>query len=136
VNEIDDPRPARKLGRVTSRAEWREQVPIARQLRREPTTAEQRLWALLRNRGTGVKFRRQHPVGRFILDFYCVEHGLAIEIDGPVHESQQEADRLRTNYLEQRGIHVMRFSNDELSESPEMVRVRIGGWIRDHEICP
>ena len=102
-------------GRRTSRANWREQAPIARQLRRRSTATETVLWAALRSKQLdGFKFRRQHPIGQFIADFYCVRAGLAIEIDGPVHSSHVEADRLRQEFLESRDIAILRFTNDDI----------------------
>ena len=83
---------------------------IARRLRREATHSEAILWRALRNRKLdGHKFRRQFPIGAFALDFYCPEAGLAVEIDGPIHAEQQEADRQRQEILESLGIRFIRF---------------------------
>ena len=90
-------------------------------MRREPTPAEERLWDRLRSRRlAGSKFRRQHPIGRFVVDFYCVERGLAIEVDGPIHEEQPDEDRARQEYLEQRK-RFRRFTNDEIQQNIERV---------------
>jgi len=89
----------------------------ARELRQNATRAEQILWQALRNRQVGrLKFRRQHPIGRFILDFYCPEKRLAIEIDGGQHgEPEQHLyDEARTAALAEQGITVLRFSNEEV----------------------
>ena len=81
----------------------------ARQMRKEPTRSESLLWSALRNRRLASrKFRRQHPVGRFILDFYCQEERLAVEVDGPVHETQRQADGERQQILESIGIRFLR----------------------------
>jgi very-short-patch-repair endonuclease len=89
----------------------------ARQLRKELTPAEQLLWTQLRNRRlAGLKFRRQHPIGRFIVDFYCPAHKLVVEIDGPVHEFQEDQDLARADYLQQRGYRVVRFRNEHVLE--------------------
>jgi very-short-patch-repair endonuclease len=83
----------------------------ARRLRRESTQTETLLWEQLRHRRLeGLKFRRQHPVGRFVLDFYCAEARLAVEIDGPIHSvpMRQAADLERQNLLEERGITFLR----------------------------
>ena len=81
----------------------------ARQMRKEPTRSESLLWSALRNRRLASrKFRRQHPVGRFILDFYCHEERLAVEVDGPVHETQRQADGERQQILESMGIRFLR----------------------------
>ncbi|WP_448600771.1 endonuclease domain-containing protein, partial [Thermoleptolyngbya sp.] len=76
----------------------------AKQLRKQSTLAEEILWQALRNRQlNGLRFRRQHPVGRFILDFYCPSAKLVIELDGAVHTNQQEYDTIRTRELETYG---------------------------------
>jgi very-short-patch-repair endonuclease len=62
----------------------------------------------------GLKFRRQHRIGPFVVDFYCVESRLVIEVDGPIHESQAHADAERQEYLGALGLQVLRFSNDEV----------------------
>ncbi len=88
----------------------------ARQLRHPLTRAEEVLWQALRNRQLGVKFRRQHPIGTLIVDFYCHPAKLIVEIDGEVHGSpdQIERDVARTDWLEERGFRVIRFGNDEV----------------------
>lgn len=96
----------------------------ARELRRSPTRAEARLWSWLRNRRfVNLKFRRQVPVGRYILDFYCAELKLAIEVDGAHHNQVDMADydSMRTYYLERRGIYVLRIPNELIVRDPEMV---------------
>ena len=89
----------------------------ARSLRGKQTDAENLLWMLLRDRRmAGFKFRRQHPVARYIVDFYCHEAKLAIELDGGGHneELSKEYDRFRSAELESAGIHVARFWNNEV----------------------
>jgi very-short-patch-repair endonuclease len=91
----------------------------ARALRREPTDAERALWHHLRQRQLeGLKFRRQHPLGRYILDFVCLEAALVIEIDGGQHADQRDRDRDRTAWLERRGYRVLRFWNNEVLADP------------------
>ena len=87
---------------------------MARQLRRDMTPAEIVLWKYLRNKGTDFCFRRQHPIGPYVLDFYCYELNLCIELDGDVHEvpMADAHDEMRTEYLNQLGITVLRFSNE------------------------
>ncbi len=89
---------------------------FARELRKPQTPAETTLWNLLRNRNLKYKFRRQHPIDFFIIDFYCAEAKLLIEIDGSSHleKEQQEYDQARTEYLEARGYKVIRFTNDNV----------------------
>jgi len=92
----------------------------ARALRTRMTSAEKLLWANLRDRKLGgYKFRRQHPIDRFIADFYCHEKKVVVEIDGGVHleEGQIEYDRNRTLALNEWGIEVIRFTNDEVLHS-------------------
>ena len=92
-------------------------VHQARSLRHEATSAEKLLWSALRGRQiAGLKFRRQHPIGQVILDFYSVEKHLAIEVDGAIHLDPQHAahDEDRTAYLAQHGIRVLRFTNGEV----------------------
>ncbi len=88
----------------------------ARYLRREETTAEKILWQELRNRKLGIKFRRQHPIEKFILDFYVPEIKLAIELDGSSHKENKEYDTLRTEYLKSQGIKLIRFWNSEIEK--------------------
>ena len=88
---------------------------FARGLRKNQTDAESLLWRQLRNRQlSGFKFRRQHPVGEFIVDFCCTERQLIIEIDGGQHSWQSEPDRARTLCLESKGYKVVRFWNDQV----------------------
>ncbi|MCF0050965.1 endonuclease domain-containing protein [Dyadobacter sp. LJ53] len=88
----------------------------ARQLRDNETRAEKLLWARLSNKQLGVKFRRQHPLHRFIVDFYCHELKLVIEVDGGIHfsEENQEYDQMRTELIAEFEIKVIRFRNEEI----------------------
>ena len=90
----------------------------ARELRHDLTHAERRAWAILRNRRLGFKFRRQHVIDGFIVDFYCHELRLAVEIDGAVHSDPKiaEYDAARTAHLQMRGLTVVRIANDRVSE--------------------
>lgn len=103
-------------------------LPRCRALRHAQTSAEARLWSRLRNRALGgLKFRRQHPFGEFILDFYCHEARLVIEADGFSHASgaSRFADQARTAFLERFGLRVLRFSDQEIFEQVEAVVERI-----------
>ncbi len=96
----------------------------ARELRKEATDAESLLWNLLRgNQLSGKKFRCQHPLGNYILDFYCHDAKLAIELDGGQHaeHNQLKHDEKRSAWLEQQGINVLRFWNNEVLENTEGV---------------
>jgi len=68
-----------------------------------------------------MKFRRQHVIGRFVVDFYCARARLVIEVDGPIHQLQREEDATRQGYLESLNLRVLRFSNDEVLARPENV---------------
>ena len=90
----------------------------AKKLREEPTDAESRLWYVLRRKHTlGFKFRRQHPVGRYVADFACPEAKLIIEVDGGQHAEQVKEDAARTRELEAHGYAVLRFWNHEVLEN-------------------
>ena len=89
----------------------------ARCLCRNMTPAEQKLWGALKGKKLGgLKFRAQHPVGPFILDFYCPARRLVVELDGGVHEEQADYDESRTQQLESYGYRVIRFRNEEVLE--------------------
>jgi very-short-patch-repair endonuclease len=90
-------------------------IAAARQLRQHLTPAEQQLWQALKNRQLkGWKFRCQHPIQSFIVDFYCPQHRLMIELDGGVHDQQVEYDAARTEKLNQLGYRVIRFQNQDV----------------------
>jgi len=90
----------------------------ARELRKELTEAEKVLWKYLRDRRFfNKKFRRQHVFRGFILDFYCPEGKLAIELDGPIHLKQKDYDLLRQNCIEELGIRILRFKNSDLKNN-------------------
>jgi len=117
------------------RRRWRTGAPTqmrAQQLRQEQTIAEAKLWYYLRDRRLdGFKFRRQHPVERFIVDFCCPEHHLIVEIDGPIHQEQIEYDIARADALRAAGYVVVRYTYayDELL-ARDKVRLDIF-WLRD-----
>lgn len=103
-------------------------IQAARDLRRESTHAEKILWDALRGRRLGgLKFRRQHPLDRFILDMFCVEYQFAIEFDGGAHQRPEQAgyDETRSQYLSEKGIRVLRFINDEIENNLPDVLKRI-----------
>jgi very-short-patch-repair endonuclease len=104
-------------------------LEYARQLRARTTEAEQKLWSLLRNRQLKRrKFRRQHAIANYVVDFYCSECNLAIELDGNVHKEQaaRDYDKSRTALLIELGITVLRFWNEEVMSDVERVLIRIG----------
>lgn len=100
----------------------------ARQLRKQSTPMENRIWSHLRSRRfMGVKFRRQCPIGPYIVDFVCIEKKLIIELDGGQHNepSQQEYDKHRTAYLKELNYTVLRFWNNEVVVDFDMVMDQI-----------
>ncbi len=96
------------------------------------TNAEQLLWNEIRaHRFCGLKFRRQVPLGPYIADFLCVEKKLIIELDGKSHEEKKSYDERRTKYLEERGLRVLRFTNDDVEDDVEIVLKRIAEIINE-----
>jgi adenine-specific DNA-methyltransferase len=94
----------------------------ARRMRREPTKAEQSLWQRLRRwQLDGHKFRRQHPIGGYVVDFCCPEMKLIVELDGDVHGFQEKRDTRRTAELEAEGYHVILFWNEQVLRELEAV---------------
>ena len=94
----------------------------ARALRRDATRAERRLWQHLRDRRLGgFKFRRQHPLGPYVLDFFCEAQGLVVELDGRQHADRVAEDAARTAWLETQGLRVLRFWNYQVDENLEGV---------------
>ena len=99
-----------------------------RKLRNKCTMAEDILWQHIKHSKLGGrKFRRQHSIGRYILDFYCPSERLAIELDGPIHDRPERIayDRKRTEYLISVGIRVVRFRNKALLQNPKKVLTEI-----------
>lgn len=114
------PSPPGPLSRSAREGErWQQRrrrgVEAAEELRARSTPAEEALWQCLRRDGlNGLRFRRQHPIGGYIADFACPQHRLVIEVDGSVHDIQQEDDIRRTESLNELDYRVIRFSNDEV----------------------
>jgi len=99
----------------------KELVSRARELRKSQTEVEEKFWEIVkRDRLAGFKFTRQKPIGNFIVDFYCAEFRLAIELDGKLHEFQKERDKERDNLLKQKfGVRVVRYNNEDILKSSE-----------------
>src|SRR5579871_5286131 len=94
----------------------------ARRLRRNQSDAEYALWTELRgHKFHGLKFRRQHPLGPYIVDFCCIDKRLIIELDGSQHLETLEYDERRTAFLHREGFRVVRFWNDEVLMAMEAV---------------
>jgi very-short-patch-repair endonuclease len=107
---------------------WEKLKPLARELRQNPTPAEKLLWqALRRKQLTDYRFRQQHVINRFIVDFYCAKAKLVIEVDGASHEGNYDYDAARTEILDILGLRVLRFNNEDVLQNLEgVVRVIMG----------
>ncbi len=103
----------------------------AKNLRKEMTDAERRLWRLLRDRQLGVRFRRQVPFGKYVLDFLAIEAKLVVELDGSQHltEDKRIYDSRRTAYLRRQGLTVLRFYNNDIIRNPSGVVQTIQKYI-------
>ena len=109
----------------------------ARDLRRNQTDAEKLVWYRLRDRRlAGFKFRRQHSVGQYIVDFVCHEGRLIVELDGGQHSSQVEEDSSRTKYLESRGFRVVRFWNHQVLGELDSLLAVIHGMLTSDPPSP
>jgi very-short-patch-repair endonuclease len=110
----------------------------ARRLRREMTLPERLLWRELRGKPDGIKFRRQHPVGRYVLDFYCASATLGIEVDGIVHDmgDQPQQDLQRDAVLREQGIDVVRIAARDVLHSPGQVAESIVVLCRSRGTIP
>jgi very-short-patch-repair endonuclease len=105
-------------------------VELARQFRRESTPSEAVLWQAVRGRKLeGIKFRREQPIGPFVVDFFAASERLIVEVDGPIHESQVEADARRQGLLEELGFRFVRIQSEvverDLATALEMIRAGI-----------
>jgi very-short-patch-repair endonuclease len=102
-----------------------EKLERAKELRREMTLAEKLLWQEVRAKKLGVRFRRQQVIQGFIVDFYCHKAGLVVEVDGDIHDLQQEEDARREKVLGEMGLRMVRFRNDAVVKSLSTVVGRI-----------
>ena len=105
----------------------RPETVTARTLRKDMSLPEVLLWQQLRGRKTGVKFRRQHPIGPYVVDFYCSQASLVIEIDGEAHNRGERPvrDRLRDQFLEENGYRVLRIAAVEVLRNVEAVAASV-----------
>jgi very-short-patch-repair endonuclease len=118
--------PIKKI--ITGQHISQEQFERSKELRRKMTPAEKKLWQRLRaGRLEDFHFRRQQVVHRFIVDFYCHQANLVVEVDGGVHLEQTEYDRERDSYLKARGLCVLRFTNQQVNQNLEGVLTEILG---------
>ena len=103
-----------------------EKLQRAKELRREMTLAEKILWEELRANKLGVHFRRQQVIAGFIVDFYCHKAALVVEVDGDIHDLQQEEDTRREKVLSEMGLTIIRFRNEDLIKDLPNVVEKIG----------
>ena len=119
----------------TAKANESEQKILRKELRSHATPAEAVLWKMLKGRNAdGMKFRRQQGIGPYVLDFYCPELRLCVELDGSSHDYKYEYDEQRTEFLQKQGIRVLRFRNEQVWQGLDFVVdeiVRVGRLIRD-----
>ena len=116
--KTQSPRPSGERARV--RGQLKKSRP--QQLRTNATEAEQKIWYFLRNRQSEkFKFRRQHPIGVYIVDFVCLEEKLIVEIDGGQHAERVQYDERRTNALRAKGFRLLRFWNNEVMQNTNAV---------------
>ena len=106
-----------KIGEAEFTSRNPETLVRAKELRKNATDAENKLWYFLQQANLGYSFRKQHPVGHYIADFACIEKMLVIEIDGGQHDDQQTYDNERRAFLEKAGYKVLRFWNNEVLEN-------------------
>jgi very-short-patch-repair endonuclease len=112
---------------------WEKLKPLARQMRKEPTPAEAALWQCLRGKKVlGFRFRRQHAIERFIVDFYCRKAKLIVEIDGPIHQYTIKEDAARQEFLVSKGLAILRFRNEEVLGDCDDVIERIEAVLRSY----
>lgn len=113
-------------------------VPLTKKLRNNMTLGEIALWREIKNKKLGVRFSRQIPIDQYIVDFYCKDLQLAIEVDGSIHieEGQQETDTFRQNRLESLGVFVMRFSDLDVKNNLDWVLEEIRIVVEDLKPTP
>ena len=106
----------------------------ARQLRNQETKAEKLLWSKLCKNQLGVRFRRQHPIYSYVVDFYCHSHKLIIEVDGPEHETEEGKfnDNIRSQAFKEFDIEILRFTNNEVLFDIETVLQKISIQLSKH----
>ncbi|WP_370180282.1 endonuclease domain-containing protein [Alteriqipengyuania sp.] len=121
---------ARARQRVGRRGGKSDTLSHAKEMRQAPTDAERRLWSRLRaKRLNGWKFRRQQPIGRFIVDFVCYEARLIVEVDGSQHADKQH-DKMRDKWLSSQGFRVLRFWNNQVMENEDGVVTAIAAALQ------
>ncbi len=122
------------FGYITTQSKnYKHLKQFAKDMRKNPTEAERAAWELLRNKKTGFNIRRQHIIDEYIVDFVCLDKRLVIEIDGGIHDETKEQDFIRDTALNNLGFDVMRFTNDEVLQSPEEFTNKITSALVDRQ---
>lgn len=103
-------------------------------LRKKPTPAEDMLWQKLRSGQLSLRFKRQYSVMNYVVDFYCPKIKLAVELDGPVHETSKKYDSYRTEYLNSLGIKEIRFRNEQVENDIGLVLKEIKNNLPSPEV--
>lgn len=112
-------------------------IDLAREFRRRPTGPEARLWHELRlRRVLEIRFRRQHVLGPYIVDFYAPSIRLAVEVDGPVHRNRERRDQARQNFLESQGVWFVRFTAEEIDRDIGWCLRRLKAEISERGLAP
>jgi very-short-patch-repair endonuclease len=114
----------------------KEKLQRAKELRREMTPTEKILWQELRGNKLGVHFRRQQVIAGFIVDFYCHKAALVIEVDGDIHDLQQEEDARREKILSEMGLRIVRFRNEEVVKNLSAVMGKVRELAKGRVINP
>ena len=109
---------------------------VARKLRKKPTSTEALLWQKLRREQLGYKFRRQSPIGPFVVDFLCVSARLIVEVDGLIHDFQKQADQEQQSLLESIGLRFIRFSAQDVESRIELVVDKICAILNNQPLDP
>jgi len=107
---------------------------LSRNNRKNPTESEKIFWKLLNYKKLNLKFLRQKPIGKYILDFYCSKLMLAIEVDGDSHDNKKYLDKYRNLYLEQRGIKTIRYKNEQVLNEIDKVKTNLFEIIKNRKI--
>ncbi len=110
-------------------------LELIREFRKHPTDAEKLMWECLRARRlNGFKFRRQHPIGRYVVDFYCHDAKLVVEVDGNIHSvpDQMEYDRIRESELTALDLSIIRFRNERVMNETANVLEEIASYLPSH----
>jgi very-short-patch-repair endonuclease len=120
-------------GIIEAMHQTQNQTQFARRLRRKATLAEKVMWILLRDRDlAGYKFRRQHPIGRYTVDFVSIVHRLIVECDGISHVDRSNYDQLRDTVLGQAGYRILHFTDAAVHGNPDQVAAQILAVLRQH----